>query len=283
MSAKEWFSGRTIVIASRHQKEEVIAPILEHYLGCRCMVPADLDTDRLGTFSGEVARKHSPLEAARRKCLMALAEADGDLCIASEGSFGPHPEVPFCVVNEELVLLMDTRTGFELAASKTSFETNYNGEFITSSEELRAFAEKALFPSHGLVVRKSPQSIAGIVKGITSWATLDAAFRTTCGRWDHAYVETDMRAMHNPLRMETIKAATLRLIGKLENQCPRCFAPGFEVVRQTIGLPCALCSQPTRSAMASTCRCPHCHFESDTPFPQQKTTEDPAHCDNCNP
>lgn len=283
MSTKEWFVGRTITIASRHRKEEVIEPILTQHLGCQCVVPADLDTDRLGTFSGEVVRKYSPLEAARRKCLMALSEVGGDLAIASEGSFGPHPGLPFCEVNEELVLLMDTRTGFELAASKLSFETNFAGQFVAGSEELRAFAEKALFPSHGLIIRRNPRSSTGMVKGIQNWAALFAAFDATCSEWGQAYVETDMRAMHNPLRMEVIKAATLRLVDKLDNQCPRCGAPGFEVISETAGLPCSLCSRPTASAVAATHHCQHCRFEASFPYPQLKTSEDPMYCYHCNP
>lgn len=50
------FQGRDWVIATRHGKEAVLAPILENALGLRITVPPDLDTDVLGTFSGEVPR-----------------------------------------------------------------------------------------------------------------------------------------------------------------------------------------------------------------------------------
>lgn len=49
------FGGRSLVIATRHQKEKVIAPLLEDALGVKCFTIADLNTDLLGTFSGEVA------------------------------------------------------------------------------------------------------------------------------------------------------------------------------------------------------------------------------------
>ncbi|WP_339794258.1 MAG: DUF6671 family protein [Imperialibacter sp.] len=260
-----------------------MAPLLERYLGCQCVVPADLDTDQLGTFSGEIPRRFSPIEAARRKCRMALSEIGGDLCIASEGSFGSHPSLPFQAANEELVLLVDSRNGFEVSASKVSFQTNFNGQAIVSLEELQSFAEKALFPSHGLIIRKNPKSDAGIVKGINTWPALQIAFESTMNTWGQVYVETDMRAMHNPLRMETIRAATIKLIHKLQNSCAVCGAPGFGVVRQAAGLPCSVCSQPTKSVMASTYGCQLCHFEEHKLFPQDKPSEGPAYCDYCNP
>jgi hypothetical protein len=283
MSAKEWFAGRTIIIASRHQKEEVIAPILRKYLGCHCKVPADLDTDQLGTFSGEVPRQYSPIEAARQKGRMALSEVGGDLCIASEGSFGAHPWLPFQAANEELVLLIDYKNGLEVAVSKLSLETNFNGQHIVSLDELRSFAEKALFPSHRLIIRKNQKSHTGIVKGINTWTALQLAFESTMNKWGEVYVETDMRAMYNPLRMETIRFTTLKLIEKLQTCCPKCGTPGFGVVRQAAGLPCSVCSQPTRSLMGCTYGCQRCHFEEHKLFPQDKTSEDPAYCDYCNP
>ena len=62
------FKGRNLIIATKHGKEKVIAPIVEKELGVKCFVTKDLDTDILGTFTGEVERKDDPLTAARKKC-----------------------------------------------------------------------------------------------------------------------------------------------------------------------------------------------------------------------
>ena len=51
------FEGRKLLIATKHKKEIVIAPILEKELGVTCFVAPDLDTDELGTFTGEVERR----------------------------------------------------------------------------------------------------------------------------------------------------------------------------------------------------------------------------------
>jgi len=50
-----------------HGKERVFARPLRVALGLELVVPEGLDTDRLGTFSGEVERVGSPWEVAIRK------------------------------------------------------------------------------------------------------------------------------------------------------------------------------------------------------------------------
>ena len=87
------FEGRPLIIATKHEKEKVIAPILEKELGVKCFLALDLDTDKLGTFSGEVERHDDPITTARKKCLLAMELTNCDLAVASEGSFGPHPTI----------------------------------------------------------------------------------------------------------------------------------------------------------------------------------------------
>ncbi|MBJ7429162.1 MAG: hypothetical protein JHD28_09430, partial [Bacteroidia bacterium] len=85
------FNNRKIVIATKHKKEQVIAPLLLEEFNINAIICEQLDTDQLGTFSGEIERNLSPIEAAKRKCYMAMELTQCDLAIASEGSFGPHP------------------------------------------------------------------------------------------------------------------------------------------------------------------------------------------------
>jgi len=72
-----------------------LAALLEKELGVICIVPENLDTDLLGTFSGEIERELSPMDAARQKCLLAMELTGADLAVASEGSFGAHPLLYF--------------------------------------------------------------------------------------------------------------------------------------------------------------------------------------------
>lgn len=124
-SANKFFENRKIAIATMHGKEQVIAPVLQESLGIEFVVPQQLNTDQLGTFSGEVERLLSPLEAARKKCLMAAELTGATLAIASEGSFGPHPAFYFLPADEEIVLLMDLENKWEFKAKKISTETNF--------------------------------------------------------------------------------------------------------------------------------------------------------------
>jgi len=78
------FQNRRLVIATKHAKEKVIAPLLEKELGVECFTDESFDTDILGTFTGEVERKSDPISTARQKCLMAMEANDCDLGGASE-------------------------------------------------------------------------------------------------------------------------------------------------------------------------------------------------------
>lgn len=95
MSNNNFFKGRRLLIATKHKKERVIAPILEKELGVNCFV-TDIDTDKFGTFTGEIERKEDAISTARNKCLLAMELENCDLVLASEGSFGAHPSLFFC-------------------------------------------------------------------------------------------------------------------------------------------------------------------------------------------
>jgi len=139
------FEGRKLVIATKHGKEDVITPLLEEQIGVNSCVSRTLDTDALGTFSGEVERIHSPLETARMKCNMAMDISNCDLAIASEGSFGPHPSLYFIPGDDELLLFMDRLNSIEIVVREISTSTNFSGSFIRNVDELTAFAEGAIF------------------------------------------------------------------------------------------------------------------------------------------
>jgi hypothetical protein len=89
------FAGRNLLIASKHKKERVIAPLVVEALGIKDVFISDFDTDSLGTFSGEISRKEDPITTVRNKCLKAMELSNCDLAIANEGSFGPHPSFLF--------------------------------------------------------------------------------------------------------------------------------------------------------------------------------------------
>ncbi len=277
------FEGRKIIISTKHSKEQVIAPLLEKHLHVKCFVPENFDTDKLGTFSGEIEREHDPITTLRNKCLMAMEQYNCDLGIASEGSFGAHPTLFFVPADDEFVMLIDKKNGLEIVARELSTLTNFSAEFISTEKELKAFAEKINFPSHGLIIKKSEKELGEMQKGITDWNTLNSAFQSMLRQNGKAYVETDMRAMMNPTRMSVIEKATEKLIEKIKSTCPQCNTPGFSITDSKAGLPCENCGFPTKSTLSYLYQCAKCSFTKEEKFPKQKTVEDPMYCDICNP
>ena len=280
---QKMFKGRRLLIATRHQKEKVIVPLLEMELGVKCFVPENFDTDVLGTFTGEVERKDDPVTTARNKCLLAMELYDCDLGIASEGSFGPHPSMFFVHADDEIILFIDKKNDLEIIARELSTDTNFNGEAIKTEKQLKDFAERAKFPTHGLIVRKAKEDFTEIIKGITDWEQLSTTFNQFLEKYSVVYVETDMRAMYNPSRMLVIEKATQKLVDKIKSCCPQCNTPGFGITEAKPGLPCNLCGSATRSTLSYIYTCKKCSFLKEEMYPHKKITEDPAYCDYCNP
>lgn len=277
------FSNRRLCIATKHGKESVIAPALETALQVECFVPEDFDTDELGTFSGEVERTGDALATAREKCMRAMELTGCDLAIASEGSFGSHPTLFFIPADEEFLLFMDAKNDIEIVAKFLTTDTNFGGEKVTAWEQVQEFAAKSKFPDHALILKNTEKHWDFIVKGIQSETALKSAFEESMTRYKEAFVETDMRAMVNPMRMDAIAKATEALIKKIDATCPKCNMPGFDVTERRAGLPCSSCSMPTRSTLMHIYRCQHCNFEKIEKFPNGKEQEDPMYCDFCNP
>lgn len=275
----QFFKGKPLIIATKHKKEAVITPILESQLALRCRVEPTLDTDVFGTFSGEIERTLTPLEAAKAKCLLAIEHTGIPMAIASEGSFGPHPTHFFLPANTELVLLYDAQTQLEVWATEISTETNFQQAQVNSWDDLLLFAEKSLFPSHGLILKgRNKQQI---IKDILSEEALKNAYLKLGGT--EVWVETDMRAMYNPTRQKTIEKATLKLVEKLKSTCPQCQWPGFTISKVNKGLKCSECGSPTRSTLSYDYTCKKCGFTEIKMYPHAKENEDPMYCDRCNP
>jgi hypothetical protein len=281
--AAQFFKGRKIIIATRHHKEKVIAPLLESELGVTCIVPDNLDTDSLGTFTGEVERADDPLSTARKKCQLAMDMYECDLAIANEGSFGPHPFLVFVPADEEIIVLSDRRLNIEIRERELSNSSNFSASDILSEDDLWTFAQKAGFPSHGIILRKAKTEFTGMVKGITNAQELLNHFHYLQENYGQAYAETDMRALYNPTRMKVIESATRKLLAKINSLCPSCNMPGFGITSVKTGLPCKLCGQPTRSVLSHLYLCESCKYSKELVYPNQKKFEDPMYCDNCNP
>ena len=279
----KFFKDRKLIIATKHEKERVITPLLKEHLEVEIFVPTDFDTDKFGTFSGEVERQGTALDALRLKCREAMEQYDFDLGIASEGSFGAHPSLFFAQADDEMVLMIDQKNGLEIIAREVSLETNFNAEKINSYEQLASFAKQINFPSHGLILKDSEGKSAQIIKNINDWDTLKLLYESLSSYAEAVWVETDMRAHRNPTRMKVIEKAIQNLLKKVNSLCPSCDTPGYDVQEVIKGLPCEWCHSPTQSILALHYKCKKCDYSTTEQFPKGKHYESPEFCSYCNP
>lgn len=129
------FDGRTVLIASMHKKEEVILPLLKKDLRIKYLTTSEFNTDKFGTFSGEIARDYPPLQTLRMKALAAMELYEETLVVASEGSFGAHPLSPFISANEEFVIQLDTLNELEIVGRHFTINTNFSQWNIKSLKD----------------------------------------------------------------------------------------------------------------------------------------------------
>ncbi|MDB9534836.1 hypothetical protein PN451_03060 [Dolichospermum planctonicum CS-1226] len=287
------YNNRVAILATMHNKEKVISPLLKEHLGINVIVTEGLNTDIFGTFTREIKRPDTQVITARLKAKKALemynekiALPMAGVAISSEGSFTPHPLIPYIYANREIIIFLDQENDLEIIGEVFSIETNFNHQTISSLEEAEKFAKKVGFPEHGLIISFNNISTGKteFIKGITSQENLinsvEIAIKNTNCKFN---IETDMRAMYNPTRMKNIALATQDLINKINSLCPRCNTPGFIINQKISGLPCELCHQPTSLIKAVIFQCQKCSFTQQQLFPNNQEFADPTLCEYCNP
>ena len=281
--AAESYAGRRVALLTQHGKERVLAPLLGSALCCRVERVAGYDTDRFGTFTRDIPRAGTQLEAARKKARVGMELSGLPLGLASEGSFGPDPMMGMFAWNVELLLWIDDERGLEIVGV-TQGKTNFAHLLAAGWEEAENFARQAGFPGHFLVVRPEGENDPRIRKGIAEWAALRAAFDEALAQSENrrVFLETDMRAHANPTRMENIGLAGAVLARKLCSLCPACGTPGFWLVERVVGLPCADCGAPTRETRAEIHGCLQCAHRV-TRERIDKECVGAERCDYCNP
>lgn len=271
------FAGRTALIATLHGKERALAPALEP-LGFKVRVVEGLDTDRFGTFTGEVERTGSMLDAARDKARAAFAlSPEADWIVASEGAFGPSAAIPMLAEAKELLLAWRPKDDLEVTALRASFETNFAHVDEPEAPALDAFLKRAGFPDHAVIVKAGGEVLA---KGVSDRATLD---RLIADAPAPVRIETDMRAHRNPTRMGEIAKAADELAKRLAAACPACAKPGFGLSRVKRGLPCSACGTPTDRVIEEVHACAACRHEAHKACADGLAAADPGECPACNP
>lgn len=259
------YEGSCIVLSTKHAKSGALSAPFWNTLKAS-MIECPVDTDLLGSFPSTGSRAGNAIECARRKCQMSLRRLGEKVkfVLASEGSFGPHPFLAGRASDFEVLYFIDREHGFQLHLSCLSAKTNFAMKAVGSMEELREFAAKALFPAHGLILRPNRSADSNLVfKGVDSEGALESAFRE-CVKHSadrKAWVETDMRAMFNPTRMEVIAELGGRLAERLAALCPKCSTPGWGSVRLLPEMDGGECAGGVEVGGAEVHGCVKCGYE----------------------
>ena len=152
LTAKEsLYLGQSVTLLTQHGKEIPLSEVLVSGLGCQIQHVSDYDTDQFGTFTRDIGRVGSQLDAARAKARMGMRLSGLSLGLASEGAFGPDPISFLLPHNLELLLWIDEGLGIEVIAT-ASGNTNFSHKTVSDSDEAKRFAKSAGFPEHYLVV-----------------------------------------------------------------------------------------------------------------------------------
>jgi len=146
------------------------------------------------------------------------------------------------------------------------------------------------FPRHAVIARPASlgagTATAGLLfKGLCTTLQLQVALQACRDADPHGQVwlETDMRAHHNPTRMASIRRLGFALLRRLRTPCPACGSPGWGLVETEPGLPCSWCGEATPLAASEIWGCPSCGERQHRPRRDGLTAADPGHCSWCNP
>lgn len=277
------YSGLKASLLTQHGKESVIGPQLFDSNGLEVIHISDYDTDKLGTFTRDIPRYGSQLDAARKKARVGMELSSSMLGIASEGAFDNDPYTGMLPWNYELVILIDDRRNIEIVGFFGGQAQSVSRQ-ISSRDELNALLSEAQFTTHQLVIRPDDEYHPECRKGIKDIQSLKEAFEwaASLSNKGNVFVENDLRAHTNPTRMANILKATQDLSRKMNSLCPECESPGFWVTERKRGLPCSGCGAPTNLPVANIWSCVKCENKKEEMISNQMKA-DPSKCDYCNP
>jgi hypothetical protein len=226
------------------------------------------------------------LEVATRKARLGMSAMGAQLGLASEGSFGPHPAIPYIPAGLELLVFVDDERGIVVTESLIAEKTNYNHLVVLPGEAADEFLQRIGFPTHGLIVRPNEgEAASALTKGIVDIDSLRRAIEVAAAASSdgRARLETDMRAHFNPTRMRSLALLAARLAQRLSRQCPACGASGFGRTGSRPGLVCEACGTPTELVIAEIFGCPACDYTEERPRGDGLQRAPAQCCPECNP
>ncbi|MBC7464305.1 MAG: hypothetical protein H7227_08605 [Actinobacteria bacterium] len=277
------YQGQDAVLTTKHRKLRLISPFFEKKIGLK-IFEADLDTDLLGTFAGEVPRKYPPIETAILKAKLGMEATGLSIGIASEGSIGSDQFIPFIISDVEHIVLVDAEREIVIRESFRSFDITALTITVTPGQDLSDFVVKADFPNHKLIARPNFRGAFLPIKGISSLYDLLRAVEL-CGKESpdgSVIVESDLRAHNSPSRQKNIEAVASLLASRVSELCVVCHTPGWGRIGYLKGLRCTLCTNEIPEAIRQEIMgCSKCSYSESGKVVAE--IGNPATCPHCNP
>lgn len=281
------YRGRRAVLATMHGKEAAVQPPFRDCLGLTVWTPPGLDTDALGTFTGEIRRVGTITETALAKAQLGMAAASASIGIASEGSYGPHPHIPFVAAGVEVMVVIDDERGLVIREQLVDEAPMFDHMIVNDQAAIDSFLSRIGFPDHAVIVQphQPGDDKPLIFKGIRARDELETAIsKAAVGSIDkRALIQTDMRAHMNPSRMAALSGLAQKLCARLASPCPNCGSPGFGMVEIAQGLPCSWCGGASLMARHRVFGCAACDYRERRPREDGRKKADPGSCFQCNP
>lgn len=277
------YFGQCAILTSKHEKVALIRPQFLEAINLEVR-ELPLDTDLLGTFSGEIERTASPLETAIKKARLGMQASGIPLGLASEGSIGADPAMPLLTSDFELVVLVDDERDLIISETFRSFDIFAGRREFRSGDDISEFLSLVDFPNHHLIVLTEGAKGLTYIKGISNLTKLKDSIEEllAVSPTGSVVIESDFRANHSPSRQENIRQAATKLAARIANLCPECVAPGWGVVDYVRGVECHGCGDINPDiAHRETLGCLKCSARG----PGKVINEfiGPARCFSCNP
>ena len=273
------YRGVSAAFPTKHQKEKIVSPKFST-LDIELIV-SKIDTDLLGTFSGEIPRSGTPKEVVLKKAHLGAIDLGLPFAIASEGSIAPDPLIPFLISDIECMAWIDKNKNIEVVEFYRSLDIVTARTIITKSDSIQQFLTKADFPNHSLIA-KSENGSGQIFKGLNSVVSLEIALKKLWKDSEKLIIESDLRAHHSPSRRQNIAVLAERLVTRLSKLCPKCQLPGWGHVGDLYGVECRECGIVEKQAIRGmVLGCAGCEYKEEKL--SERSYVEPAECSFCNP
>ena len=218
-----------------HAKELAVAPPFRRLLDAEIVVAPQLDTDELGTFSGEVPRPDALVETCAIKAELAFRSLDVDCAIANEGSYGPIDAVPLVPSGIEIMAFLDRKRGIRIIETLSTHRTNWRLLRFKAGDPNIAKAVKAIgFPRYGVFVLCSSDMAHPIKSGLDTLDDVVSAMNQEAKRSEDgmAVLIADMRAHRNPTRMRVLARSVIQARQAAGASLPEMRCAGLRLDRQ---------------------------------------------------